>query len=142
MARGPRGEQRPADAIGRAVMVAKIATGEITESLSPARVERARMGGQARMAALSDNQRSEIAKRAAGARWNLKEANMQNSECAILAAAYEAKREAGLIDVKFFLHGTDKVLSEEVCAEVNRLDAAIADGAYVPLVFDDRRRKD
>jgi hypothetical protein len=29
MPRGPRGEKRPADVIGAAVMVAKIATGEI-----------------------------------------------------------------------------------------------------------------
>jgi hypothetical protein len=33
--RGPRGEKRPADAIGAAVMVGKIATGEITEKLDP-----------------------------------------------------------------------------------------------------------
>jgi hypothetical protein len=31
MPRGPKGEKRPADVIGAAVMVAKIATGEITE---------------------------------------------------------------------------------------------------------------
>jgi hypothetical protein len=30
--RGPRGEKRPADVIGAAVMVAKIATGEIEEA--------------------------------------------------------------------------------------------------------------
>jgi hypothetical protein len=29
MPRGPKGEKRPADAIGNAVMIAKIATGEI-----------------------------------------------------------------------------------------------------------------
>lgn len=29
--RGPRGEKRPADAIARAVMIGKIATGEIEE---------------------------------------------------------------------------------------------------------------
>ena len=29
MPKGPRGEKRAADAIGRAIMVAKIATGEI-----------------------------------------------------------------------------------------------------------------
>lgn len=33
MPRGPRGEKRPADTIGCAVMVAKIATGEIEEDL-------------------------------------------------------------------------------------------------------------
>ena len=140
MPRGPSGEKRPADAIGRAVMVAKIATGEMTESLSPGRVERARMGGQARMAALSDNERSEIGKRAAVARWNTKEANVQ-TECEKLVASYEAKRAAGLVDVKFFLHEAGKVLNEEVCAEVNRLDAAIAAGNYVPLVFDDEHHK-
>lgn len=31
MPRGPRGEHRPADVIARAVMVARIATGEIEE---------------------------------------------------------------------------------------------------------------
>jgi len=31
MTRGPKGEKRPADVIGAAVMVAKIATGEICE---------------------------------------------------------------------------------------------------------------
>ena len=31
MPKGPRGEKRPADGIGRAVMIAKIATGEIED---------------------------------------------------------------------------------------------------------------
>ena len=31
MPRGPKGEKRPADAIGNAIMVAKIATGEIED---------------------------------------------------------------------------------------------------------------
>jgi hypothetical protein len=52
MPRGPRGEKRPAAVIGAAVMVAKIATGEIVDnprldsaasaSLSPASVGRTR----------------------------------------------------------------------------------------------------
>jgi hypothetical protein len=37
MPRGPKGEKRPADAIGNAVMVARIATGEIDEAPPPAR---------------------------------------------------------------------------------------------------------
>ncbi|SIO62781.1 hypothetical protein SAMN05443247_09425 [Bradyrhizobium erythrophlei] len=32
MPRGPKGEKRPADVIGNAIMIAKIATGEIDES--------------------------------------------------------------------------------------------------------------
>jgi hypothetical protein len=39
MPRGPRGEKRPADVIGAAVMVAKIATGEI-EDTKRARIKR------------------------------------------------------------------------------------------------------
>ena len=35
MPKGPRGEKRPADVIGAAVMVAKIATGEIAEETVP-----------------------------------------------------------------------------------------------------------
>jgi hypothetical protein len=31
MPRGPKGEKRPADVIGSAIMIAKIATGEIQE---------------------------------------------------------------------------------------------------------------
>jgi hypothetical protein len=35
MPKGARGEKRPADVIGAAVMVAKIATGEIEEKIGP-----------------------------------------------------------------------------------------------------------
>jgi hypothetical protein len=72
MAKGPRGERRPADAIGAAVMVAK---GEIAEKLdaddgkNPAAVALGRMGGKARAEALSGRKRKEIAKKAAKARW-------------------------------------------------------------------------
>jgi hypothetical protein len=75
MAKGSRGERRPADAIGAAVMVAKIATGEITEKLdpddgkNPAAVALGRMGGKARAEGLSAKRRKEIAKAAAAKRW-------------------------------------------------------------------------
>jgi hypothetical protein len=74
MPRGPQGQKRPADVIGAAIMVAKIATGEIEET-SPKRQgkEYARKGGlkggRARAAKLTDEQRSEIARAAAAARW-------------------------------------------------------------------------
>jgi len=35
MPRGPKGEKRPADVIGAAVMVGRIATGEIEEAMPP-----------------------------------------------------------------------------------------------------------
>jgi hypothetical protein len=35
MPKGPRGEKRPADVVGNAVKVARLATGEETEELAP-----------------------------------------------------------------------------------------------------------
>ena len=48
--KGPRGEKRPADVIGRAFMVAKTATGEVEEDreLSSAAAELGRKGGKKR----------------------------------------------------------------------------------------------
>lgn len=73
MPKGPRGERRPADVIGAAIMVAKIATGEIEESPPDQEATHRRRGGQkggpARAAALTPKQRSEIAREAANARW-------------------------------------------------------------------------
>lgn len=74
MPRGPKGEKRPADVIGAAVMVARIATGEIEET-TPASEGKgyARKGGlkggDARARALSPERRSEIARQAAKARY-------------------------------------------------------------------------
>ncbi len=74
MPRGPKGEKRRADAIGAAVMVAKIATGEVEDELTDdgknkAAVELGRKGGQARAKKLSKKRRAEIAKNAAAKRW-------------------------------------------------------------------------
>jgi hypothetical protein len=71
MPKGPKGEKRPADVIGNAIKVAKIATGEIEDELSPApkRSAGGKKGGVSRAKSLSDEQRSEIARLAAEARW-------------------------------------------------------------------------
>lgn len=73
MPKGPRGERRPADVVGAAVMVAKIATGEIQEALPDPDKEQARKvgskGGKTRALGLSADKRKEIAKKAAKARW-------------------------------------------------------------------------
>ncbi len=74
MPTGPRGEKRPADVVGCAVHVAKIATGEFEEALDeskrkPLRAKSGRAGGKARAAALSPAERSNIAVAAAAARW-------------------------------------------------------------------------
>lgn len=73
MPKGPHGEKRPADVIGNAIMVAKIATGEIAETVEEkaksAAAELGSLGGKARAANLSKKKRAEIAKKAAAARW-------------------------------------------------------------------------
>ena len=71
---GPRGEKRPADVIGNAVMVARIATGEAEEAFvddgkNKAAVELGRRGGKSRAEKLTSEQRSEIARKAASKRW-------------------------------------------------------------------------
>ena len=70
MPKGPQGQKRPADAIGCAVMVAKIATGEIKET--PPKSGRTRSGAagaKARAEKLTKEERSAIAKKAAAGRW-------------------------------------------------------------------------
>jgi hypothetical protein len=77
MPKGPRGEKRPADVIGAAVKVAKIATGEIEEDIDtpekegkdPAAVSMGKRGGRARAQAMTPERRAEIAKKAAAKRW-------------------------------------------------------------------------
>jgi hypothetical protein len=71
MPRGPKGERRPADVIGAAVHVMRIATGEIDEprGKAPKRAKGGLRGGKARAAALTPEQRSQIAHAAAVARW-------------------------------------------------------------------------
>lgn len=75
MPTGPRGERRPADVIGAAVMVSKILTGEIEEELESepkdtrAQSEAGKKGGAARAESLTPERRAEIAAQGAAARW-------------------------------------------------------------------------
>jgi len=71
MPTGPRGEKRPADVIGAAIMVGRLATGEITEILrNPSgKVRSGQAGSKARAEKLSQKERTAIAKKAAAARW-------------------------------------------------------------------------
>jgi hypothetical protein len=76
MPRGPKGERRPADVIGNAVKVMRIATGEEVEILDaddgkdPAAKALGRKGGAARVKAMTPERRAEIAKKAAKERWS------------------------------------------------------------------------
>jgi hypothetical protein len=75
MPRGPRGEKRPADVIGNAVKVMRIATGRETEETQrkktkSAAAELGSLGGKARAAQMTPERRREIAKNAAKKRWD------------------------------------------------------------------------
>jgi hypothetical protein len=74
MPKGPKGQKRPADVIGNAILVAKLATGEEEEALTEdgkdkAAVSLGKRGGKARAEALSPEERREVARAAAQARW-------------------------------------------------------------------------
>jgi hypothetical protein len=71
MPRGPKGEKRPADTVAAAIMVAKIATGEIEEKLKEpfGKVRSGKAEAAARANKLTAEERSAIAKKAAGSRW-------------------------------------------------------------------------
>ena len=72
MPKGPRGEKRPADVIGAAVKVMRIATGEEEDDADPVKSAAAELGsrgGRARAEKLSPAKRRAIARKAAKARW-------------------------------------------------------------------------
>jgi hypothetical protein len=74
MPKGPQSQKRTADVNSRAVMIAKIAAGEIEDVITDdgknaAAVALGRMGGKARAEGLSARKRKQIAKAAAVARW-------------------------------------------------------------------------
>ncbi len=74
MPRGPKGEKRPADVIGNAVHVMRIATGEADDAPADDGKDKAaqalgRKGGLARNRALTEAERQAIAKTGATARW-------------------------------------------------------------------------
>ena len=72
MPKTPKGGKRPADVIGNAVHVMRIATGEIEDDApvdggkNEAAVELGKKGGAARAASLTAEQRAEIARKAGG----------------------------------------------------------------------------
>ena len=76
MPKGPQGQKRPADTVANAIRVAQILTGEIEEGEASPAQRRSRKagarGGPARAQSLTPEQRSEIARVAASARWKKK----------------------------------------------------------------------
>ena len=72
MPTGPNGEKRPADVVGCAVTVMRIATGEIEDTgyKQPGKRKGGKAGGKARAEALTQEERKAIAREGAAARWN------------------------------------------------------------------------
>ena len=79
MPKGPQGQKRPGDVVGAAIMVAKIATGEIEDTLT-GRAAAATKGGLARARSLTATERSAISKKAAKTRWERERAAQGQKE--------------------------------------------------------------
>lgn len=78
MPKGPQGQKRPADVIGGAVRVMRIATGEEdddSEDQTPASAaaQLGKLGGAARARNMTPEQRAEQSRKAAAKRWEQKE---------------------------------------------------------------------
>lgn len=78
MPKGPQGQKRPADVIGNAIKIARIATGEeeedVDEKATTAAAELGRRGGKKRAENMTPERRKEIAQKAAEKRWGSKPA--------------------------------------------------------------------
>ncbi len=74
MPKGPKGERRPADVVGCAVKVAQIATEEAEDEgyKYPNKVKGGKLGAAVLHDRISDEERTENAKKAANARWHKK----------------------------------------------------------------------
>jgi hypothetical protein len=117
MPKGPRGEKRPADTIGCAVKVARIATGEIEDDgyATPGRKKSGVAGAAARKANLGAGRRSEIAKAAADARWQKRRSVMAESGMERLQSVlFNEGRD--LVNIKF-IPGSNRGLTPDQLGE-------------------------
>lgn len=71
MSKGPKGEKRHADTVQNAMLIGRIATGEVEDvpSKAPNRAKGGKIGGKARAERLSQEERTTAAKKAANKRW-------------------------------------------------------------------------
>ena len=70
MPKGPQEQRRPADTHAAAIMIARIATAEIQDNAKSGRVKSGHAGAKARAKKLTPAKLSQIAKKAAAARWS------------------------------------------------------------------------
>lgn len=124
MPEGPNGQKRPADVIGCAVLVGKIATGEEVE-VTGGKVGSA--GGRARADVLSASRRSAIAAKAAKARWNKeddRELELKMTELSLLKRELFGNPDSAIADIKFYPGESQEHSIEEIAGAIR---AAIAD---------------
>ena len=72
MPKGPQGQKRPADAVGLAVLIGRIATGEAedeSEELASSAARLGSKGGKKRAENMTAERRREVAQAAAAKRW-------------------------------------------------------------------------
>lgn len=120
MPRGPNGEKRPADAIGCAVQVARIATGEEVDTayVSKNRRKSGVAGAKARSMSLTAEKRLEIATQAAGSRWRKGEKEMPEF-CSSALHGLLSGEGRELQNIKF-LAGSSPT-KEGMCAEAAKV---------------------
>ena len=107
MPKGPKGQKRPADVIGNAIKIARIATGEEEEDFpaddgkDKAAQSLGRRGGRARADTLTAKRRSEIAKKGAQARADITEGNVAEAKKAGKDAAAAGKKPNRMVPLGF-----------------------------------------
>lgn len=135
MPRGPNGQRRPADAIGCAVMVAGIATGEQRDTTyaQPNKRRSGIEGAKARNDNLSAVKRSEVATKAAEARW--RKGEVMNTGKTMLDRIYTG--DVSVMNLKLF-PGTDRdSSSSKVMEQVERVISEIENGVLEIIELDD-----
>jgi hypothetical protein len=80
MPRGPKGEKRHADTVQNAMLIGRIATGDVDDapSKAPNRAKGGKIGGIARAKKLSPSERTDIAHKAAESRWGNKKVHQDD----------------------------------------------------------------
>ena len=122
MPKGPNGERRPADVIGCAVSIARIATGEDEDTayVSKNRRKSGVAGGKARSANLNKEDRREIAVKAAQTRWTEKRRETMTGSCqAALENRLFATEGRILKNFKMLRGDAPSVSKEELCDEIH-----------------------
>jgi hypothetical protein len=119
MPKGPNGQKRPADSIGCAVLVGRIATGEEID-VTGGKVGSA--GGRARAGALSPAERSKIAVRAANARWSKedeeRELELKMTELGLLNRELFGNPNSAISDIKFYPGERSTASNEQIAGYI------------------------